>query len=163
MENAAKVTELAKVCKQFIEPDKLLAVVLIPVLGTLLVVTGKPKKDLESGIELALDILRGFSKEMKKPAWTLLFNKVMDTFVAQSLEESHALQRAGVNAKEDFYHKLLKCTLKDLYFMIIESKDKEVIMDYMSFLQERTTRGDKVCHSNHRTLSTCTSKQSWMS
>lgn len=143
-EDDAKVAKMAEICKQYIEADKLLAVVLIPVLVTLLRVTNKQRKDLENGTELALDILRGFSKEMKKPAWELVFNQALDPFVTHSIKESQALIKSGASAKEDFYHKLLRCTLKDLYFMISEAKDKEIILDYMQFLQSKMASGDKV-------------------
>lgn len=144
MEDDARVSKLAIICKQFIEADKLLAVVLIPVLETLLRVTNKQRKDLESGTELALDILRGFSKEMKKPAWELVFRQVLDPFVTDSIKESQSLIRSGTSSKEDYFHKLLRCTLKDLYFMISEAKDKDIILNYMEFLQSKMATGDKV-------------------
>lgn len=143
MENSAKIESMAVICKQYIEGDKLLAIILIPVLETLLKVPGKQKKDLESGVELGLDILRSFSKELKKQAWQLVFSKVLNPFVTESVKESNKLLLSGASPKEDYFHKLLKVTLKDLYFLISESKDKEIILDYMKFLEEKIETSDK--------------------
>jgi hypothetical protein len=143
MENSSKVESMAVICKQYIEGDKLLAIVLIPVLETLLKVPGKEKKDLESGVELALDILRSFSKELKKAAWQLVFSRVLSPFVINSGRESQKLIQSGANPKEDYFHKLLRLTLKDLYFLISETKDKEIILDYMRFLEEKIETEDK--------------------
>lgn len=150
IENTAKIEAMAVVCKQYIEGDDLLSIVLIPVLETLLRVSGKQKKDIESGVVLALDILRNFSKEMKRPAWQHVFNKVLSSFVYDSIKESRKLLLSGANPKDDYFHKFLRCTLKDLYFLISESKDKDIILDYMKFLEEKIETEDKVAHGSTR-------------
>jgi hypothetical protein len=152
IENAAKIERMSKACKQHIEADKLVAVILIPVLETLLKVPGKQKKDLESGVVLALDILRSFSKEMKKAAWDIVFSQVMTPFVRDSVKESKDLLKTGATSKDDYIHKCLRVTLKDLYFLISESKDKDIILDYMRFLEAQNATEDKVEQSNQNLI-----------
>ena len=141
MEQPEKLAQLSKIAKERIPADRLIAVTMMPVISSLFSVSGKSRREVESGVELGLEIFKSFSGELDREGWKSLYLEVLGPLVDASLASSRDLARRGQSKEEDLV-KLMKGTLKEFYFMITESKEKDLILDYMSFFNEKMSSGD---------------------
>jgi hypothetical protein len=147
-EDPAQIEHLSQVAKKYFQPEQLIAVVVLPVVSTLYSVKFKSKKEIEAGIDQGTSVFKGFSNDMKREAWQLVFSNVLTPFVRDMIELHNETQKKGTTptsaeSKDDFYLKLMKNTLKEFYFFISEIKDNDILLDYVKFLHDRMSTGDK--------------------
>lgn len=133
----AKLKHLSQVALRHALPEELVSITMVPLVTLLFSFEGKEPKDLVIGVELGIEILKGFCSELKRDGWKSVFTSVLDPFIDSSLEHKRA------DPKDSQIIKLMKNTLKEFYFTINEAKDKDVILDYMGFLHKKMSSRDK--------------------
>lgn len=165
-----QLVAISKIVKEKINPEQLLSsifyidsVVLMPAIAVLFSGVKRTAKELEANISLGMEIFKGFNKQMGKESWLSVFSEILDPFIVSMLDHLKENEKGSVSPKEDPFLRIFKSTVKDFFYSVKDTKEDQLMIEFVLFLQRKTLIGDKVSPSLKARFYKSCSKRSYSS